>query len=257
VVNRKTLYTIKRLLPNPLITKAVKYRTMYNILREFGGRHPRHCPICGYSGFFSAYGQPLQPDAMCPRCRSVGRHRQHHLLVRQHNDWIEGKSILHFAPEPAFVDDYAKRAALYVQADYSPARSEVQVDMQAIQYEEGTFDTIIAHNILEHVPDDRKALSELNRVLKRGGRALLSAPVIEAWPDTYEDMQIKDPWERDLHFNQWDHLRLYGRDIRDRIHAAGFDLLEYVAREPDVSHYGLLRGETIFIAIQNDVLDRA
>lgn len=254
MVSRKTRYAIKQLLPNFLISKAVKYRTMYETLRDFGGRHPRHCPICGYSGFFFASGQQIQADAMCPRCRSGGRHRQHHLLVKQHNDWIEGKAILHFAPEPAFVDDYTKRAALYVQADYCPARGEVKVDMQAIEYEEGTFDTIIAHNILEHVPDDRKALSELNRVLKRGGRALLSAPVVETWPDTYENAQIKDPWERDLHFNQWDHLRLYGRDIRDRIRAAGFKLSENVAREPEVSRYGLVRGETIFIAIKNDAL---
>ncbi|MFT6451881.1 MAG: hypothetical protein ACJA06_001368, partial [Halocynthiibacter sp.] len=53
---------------------------------------------------------------------------------------------------------------------------------------------------------------------------------------------------RTLHFGQLDHVRMFGRDIRDRIIAAGFELREYVATEPDVHIYGLMRGETIFIA---------
>ena len=51
-----------------------------------------------------------------------------------------------------------------------------------------------------------------------------------------------------IHFGQENHVRYYGADVRDRIRAAGFGLKEFVASEPDVSRYGLLRGETIFVA---------
>jgi hypothetical protein len=85
-------------------------------------------------------------------------------------------------------------------------------------------------------------------VLRRGGVALLSAPLVDAWAETYENPAMQTPIERDLHFGQSDHFRIYGRDLYDRIRAAGFDLSVDVAREPEVARYGLERGETIFIA---------
>jgi hypothetical protein len=117
MINRKTRHIITKFVPNYFINLMIKYQAMYNVVREFGGRHRRQCPICGYSGFFFAYGQPLEHDAVCPGCRSIGRHRQHHLIIERHGEWINNKAVLHFAPEPAFVDAYARRAAYYVRAD--------------------------------------------------------------------------------------------------------------------------------------------
>ena len=248
MVKSEKYSTLKSICPEYLIGKLVKLRMMYNIFSEFGGRHKRYCPICEYSGYFSAYGWPLEPDAMCPKCRSLGRHRHHYILVDQCREWIDDAAVLHFGAEPFFVDDYFNRSFGYVRASYSPLDGEVRVDMQSMQYPDETFDTIIAHHVLEHVPDDRKALSEVFRVLAPGGRALLSVPMVEAWSMTYENDGIIEPWDRDLHFRQWDHVRLYGRDIRDRIRDAGFAVAAHVAMEPEVSRYGLQRGETIFVA---------
>jgi SAM-dependent methyltransferase len=191
-------------------------------------------------------------DGECPRCGSVGRHRQHELLVQRNRDWIEGAQVLHFAPEACFDQRYQQRIAStggrYVRAAYAPRKGETQVDMQAIPFPDDTFDTVIHHNVLEHVADDHQALTEIARVLKPGGRTILTVPFFDAWAKTYEDPSIAKGAERDLHFNKDDHLRLYGRDFLERLARAGFSYTTYVAEEPEVSRYGLERGETIFIA---------
>lgn len=244
---------LKAVLPRTLLDQMVLFRAGAQLFRDIRGRYPRDCPICGYHGRFWAKGrQPVVMDGECPKCRSVGRHRQHHLLMERHPDWLDGKDVLHFAPEPCFDKPYADRikatGGTYVRADYMPRKGETQVDLQAIRFPDGSFDTVIVHNVLEHVPDDNKAIAELARVTRPGGRVILSVPMFEAWEHTYEDPSITTEAGRDLHFNQNDHLRLYGRDFRDRLNRGGFDFTAYVATEPEVSRYGLERGETIFIA---------
>ena len=253
MIGRTVRRWLKALLPRKLIDQLALAEMSAKLLRDVRGRHPRRCPICGFQGLFWAKGrQPLVFDGLCPRCRSVGRHRQHELLVRRHPAWIDGRHILHFAPEPCFDQRYTIRARLtggrYVRAAYAPKKGETQVDMQAIPFPDGSFDTVICHNVLEHVADDHKALTELARVLRPGGRALISVPMFDAWAHTYEDPSVASAAGRDLHFNQNDHLRLYGRDFRDRLERAGFDFTTDVASEPQVGLYGLERGETIFIA---------
>ena len=85
-------------------------------------------------------------------------------------------------------------------------------------------------------------------MLRPCGVALLSAPLIDAWDDTYENPSIVTPQERDLHFNQDNHYRIYGRDLYDRIRSVGFGLDVDIAKEPEVHRHALERGETIFIA---------
>jgi SAM-dependent methyltransferase len=225
------------------------WRSYAQIMIALRGRHRRHCPICGFYGYFRPCGtQPVVIDGGCPMCRSAGRHRQHHLLVSKHPDWINGKRVLHVAPEPCFVRDYQRRAGDYVRGDFDPAPDEVKIDLQGIDFDTAAFDLVICHNVIEHVPNDLQALREIFRILRPGGIALLSAPLIDAWEKTYENSVIVTPQERDLHFNQEDHYRIYGRDLSDRIRQAGFDISLDVAQEPDVHRYALERGETIFIA---------
>lgn len=253
MIGRTARRAIKAVMPRKMIDQMVLLETGAKLFRDIRGRHPRECPICGYHGRFWVKGrQPLVFDGECPRCRSIGRHRQQELLVRRHPEWIDGADVLHFAPEPCFDRRYQERIAAtggrYVRAAYRPRKGETQVDMQKIPFADATFDTIIAHNVLEHIPDDHRAMTELARVMRRGGRALITVPLVEAWERTYEDPAMVSDAARDLHFNQHDHLRLYGRDFRDKLARAGFAHTSCVATEPEVSRYGLERGEAIFIA---------
>ena len=253
---------LKALLPRRIIDQLVLAELGLHAFRDVRGRHPRECPICGYRGLFWAKGrQPMVFDGLCPRCHSVGRHRQQQLLIDRHPEYLDAQTVLHFAPEPCFDRRYRERlhatAGTYVRADYLPHKGEVKVDLQAMPFPDGAFDTVICNNVLEHVPDDHKAMTEIARVLRPGGRALLTVPMYDAWAKTYEDPAITDPVGRDLHFNKDDHLRLYGRDFCDRLGAAGLAFTTYVATEPDVSRYALERGETIFIATRVDEPVRA
>jgi hypothetical protein len=88
----------------------------------------------------------------------------------------------------------------------------------------------------------------MHRVLSPGGLAIFLTPVVDAWDASYENSAIVTPKMHWLHFGQDDHLRYYGHDIIDRIRGAGFGVTRYVAVEPEVSRYGLVRGETVYVA---------
>jgi SAM-dependent methyltransferase len=102
----------------------------------------------------------------------------------------------------------------------SPLAME-RCDITAIPEPDGAFDVVICNHVLEHIPDDRRAMRELRRVLRPGGLAVLQHPVQDR-PDTYEDPGVVDPVERLRVFGQEDHVRIYGWDMLDRLRTAGF-----------------------------------
>lgn len=223
-------------------------REVARFRRAARGLVPRTCPICRYRGRFTAYGQPPRYDARCGSCRSLERQRLIRLCIDR-TGFLEGRhAVLHFAPEVQ-VGRYVKSlVAHYETADLSERRSVThRVNVEETGLAAESYDRILCSHVLEHV-DDHRALAEIHRLLVPGGRALVATPVCEGWAQTYENRAVTTPAERRVHFGQADHVRLYGRDIRDRIRAAGFALEEYAAVEPDVLTYGLMRGETLFIA---------
>jgi len=138
-----------------------------------------------------------------------------------------------------------------VYADYQTAdlsnNADLKLNVEHIELNSGSFNTIICNHVLEHV-NDRKALREIHRVLSDNGRLICSVPIVEGWEETYENCSVTNPLQRELHFDQFDHVRLYGRDFRDRLRDAGFGKIEEVtAQGEDVVQYGLLRGEKVFI----------
>jgi SAM-dependent methyltransferase len=119
--------------------------------------------------------------------------------------------------------------------------------MEEIELPEDSFDCVICNHVLEHV-DDRKATREIHRILSENGLLIASVPIIEGWETTYENPAISSAAERTLHFGQFDHVRFYGRDFRDRVCEAGFVLEEeFTAGGEDSVKHGLIRGEKIFI----------
>lgn len=133
--------------------------------------------------------------------------------------------FLHFAPERCL--EQKSRALLgerYVAADLSRPSVDVQTDITRMVFEDNSFDLIYCSNVLEHIPDDRRAMSELHRVLALGGLAIVQVPI--KGDHTYEDDTIVTLDERDHHFGQWDHVRYYGRDIQDRLASTGFRVEE-------------------------------
>lgn len=179
------------------------------------------CPCC--DGRFSSFRHHRDvPDVRCPRCGALERHRMLWLYFAQHSELLaDDLEILHFAPEHSLRRLFADRRR-YVSADLDSPLAQDQVDITAMPYNDERFDGIICSHVLEHVPDDAAGMREMVRVLKTGGWAVVMCPVANDRPRTYEDAAVTTPEERLKHFRQEDHVRLYGRDFKDRLEAAGF-----------------------------------
>jgi SAM-dependent methyltransferase len=133
--------------------------------------------------------------------------------------------VLHVAPEKQLAFRIAaQKPARYVKGDLSPVRGDIErLDVTAIGHADGAFDCVICNHVLEHVPDDARALRELWRVLKPGGFAILQTPYAAGLEKTLENQpEVMTPGQHREFYGQEDHVRLYGRDIFDRICAAGF-----------------------------------
>lgn len=202
-----------------------------------------HCPVCDYRGPFAPVRH--KPAIWCPQCDSRPRHRLLALWIGTGLAIREGAEVLHFAAEPWVRAAMAARGARYRTADIAGG-FDLRLDIEAIALPDAAVDLVIANHVLEHV-DDRAALAELRRILRPGGRAVLTVPLVEGWDATYENPGL-DAAGRALRYGDPDHRRFYGRDFRDRIRTAGFALGEFAATEPAVSDHALHRGERLFIA---------
>ena len=235
------------------LTKTLnKYKEIYP---------PKECPICGYVGIdFRPYPQIIHREVECPKCLSHERHRALWLYFRQNNHLLKnGKRVLHFAPEEQFRKLFSKCDIEYHPVDISDENWYIDeiVDVQDIPYEDNYFDLIYCSHILEHVPDDKKALSELYRVLKPGGPAVILVPINgisfelpHNYKRTLENEKYDTPKLREKHYGQFDHVRLYGTDFKDRLIESGFeiksdDFIRKLGHET-VERYALIKDENIF-----------
>jgi len=182
-----------------------------------------HCPICiSNLRELRPAGVKQRPNATCPVCGSLERHRMLWTFFQQETNLFSevSKRMLHIAPEPCFSAPLSRCPSIdYLSADLmTPAM--VQMDITDIQFPDDSFDVIYCSHVLEHVPEDRKAMKELARVLKSSGWAILQVPMGDQ--PTYEDPSITDPEERTRLFGQSDHVRRYGPDYKNRLEESGF-----------------------------------
>ena len=208
------------------------------------GVFPRECPVCGHHGRFLGMGFPQQLDSVCPKC-AAGSRQRFALLTMRSRGLFAGADVLHIAPE-ALIADWIRdhRARTYLSGDLSN-EADLVLNVERMDLPDARFDAIVCMHVLEHVNDER-ALGEMHRVLRPGGVAFIMVPIVEGWDETYEDPGVVSGAQRLLHFGQEDHVRYYGRDVRDRLRRH-FEVEELTAREPDVARFGLLRGEKIFL----------
>ncbi|KKW38261.1 MAG: hypothetical protein UY85_C0008G0009 [Candidatus Peribacteria bacterium GW2011_GWB1_54_5] len=163
---------------------------------------------------------------MCPSCRSLERHRLLWLYLEQCTDFFSARlSVLEVAPQKYMQDTFCKLKNLHYQSvDLSSPIAMLKMDLTNLQIPGDSYDCVLCSHVLEHIPDDREAMREIFRVMKPGGWAIIQGPVDHSRMETYEDFSIVSPQEREKHFGQCDHVRLYGRDFTDRLRGAGFVL---------------------------------
>lgn len=203
---------------------------------------------------FLPYGYEKQrANVLSPSTLSLERHRLLWLYLKNETDFFnatEKKKVLHFAPEQAFYKLFRNQKNLdYTTTDLFSPLADVKADICDLPFADNSYDIILCNHVLEHIPDDTKAMQELFRVLKPGGMAILQIPQELDRETTFADDSITDQKERAKIFGQYDHVRIYGRDYFDKLRSIGFTVIEedYTNKiTPElVEKYCLAKGEII------------
>lgn len=220
---------LRRLIP-------AKLRPALKAIFFFGSRY--RCPFCrSYLRALLPYRPKIsvlqehhviaggyREHALCPVCGSKDRDRLLYLFLSCKTDIFDApKRLLHVAPEARVAAILSGQTHLdYLTADLHSDKVMLKMDITDIRFPDNSFDAIICNHVLEHVIDDRKAMSELFRTLKPGGWAILQVPMSPSLEHTYEDASKTTPQAREAAFGQWDHVRIYAKDYEQRLAQAGF-----------------------------------
>ncbi len=239
--------TLKALL-GPNLQRIRTAQMMPKLISKSFGLLERECPICGYQGHFTAeihFPDVYRFDAVCPQCTSLPRTRLLWLAIQRHGLVTPSDYLLHFAPEKSVSRFLRPMPGRYVTADLMDPVADLRINIEAIDLDDDIADVIVCSHVLEHV-DDRRALKELFRILKPGGKLLAMVPMVDGWPTTYENPEPLDREQRKFHYGRSDHKRRYGRDFLERLAEPGFAVEEVGFGGAESLAYGLLLGENLY-----------
>jgi SAM-dependent methyltransferase len=202
-----------------------------------------HCPYCqkSFSKFLpggfdlpvlfekEVVGAGYRTNNVCPRCYSLDRDRLIYLFLQEKTNMFSAKlSVFHVAPEGCIralltdLPNISYHAGVKYLEGYYYDRKTNLIDITNAPFGDDEFDVIICNHVLEHIPEDRKAMREIYRMLKPGGWAILQVPISKILKETFEDPSIVKPEDRERVFGQFDHVRIYGQDYQSRLENAGF-----------------------------------
>ncbi len=218
-------------------------RDVYVRALRIGDRYA--CPICGWSGLrFLPGSKPSIPNRICPNCNSTERYRALELWLRR-GGAVNDAALLEIAPIELVRGSATELGYCYASLDLSSSRAMVLGDLCRTPFRDESFDTIICFHVLEHIPNDSAAMSELGRILKPKGSAIVIVPWDTTTATTFEGAS-DDPADNERLYGQSDHVRIYGRDVTDRLRDAGLEVEEVRwadAFEPDQLRHHLLPGD--------------
>lgn len=257
---------LKTVMPYRLYAPLLSGLRYFTSLRYLGNRF--HCPFC--DGRFSEFlpngtdapvltemqvvGGGYRNNSKCPRCRSEDRERLVYLFLQKRKPAVFSAptSFLHVAPERSLSRKLKSFPNIsYTSGDLDSPVADLQMDITRIDLPSASFDLIICNHVLEHIPDDGKAMRELHRVTKPGGCAILQVPISPLLERTMEDFSVVDPLQREQRFGQMDHVRIYGRDYSTRLEFAGWSVATIGPNEflnsDQIKEYALLENESIFV----------
>lgn len=261
-----------------VIQRAIK------LPRYLGSEH--RCPICGvglraFKPIWRSYTRKVEQFGYvhrhaeletfnreafsCPKCDASDRDR----LMAIFLDGIlpalakgGGIRLTEFAPS----DPLSRKISRNPSIEYRTAdlyRNDVQdrIDLTDISYPDELTDIFICSHMFEHIPDDRKAMRELYRILKPGGFGLVLVPLAVGVDETHEDPTIVSDELRWKYFGMGDHVRHYGkRDFVERLTAAGFVVdqlgIEYFGQET-FRRAGIADNSVLYVVLKDGAAGNA
>ncbi len=202
------------------------------------------------------YGSQLRSNALCPGTLSLERHRLLWLYLERETNFLTRQlKVLHVAPEQVFYRKFKQfEAWQYISTDLNSPLADVVADICDLPFPNDEFDLILCNHVLEHIPNDITAMTELYRVLKKGGTLIAQVPLEEERKETFEDNSITDASKRTQIFGQYDHVRIYGQDYYDRLESVGFStnkvFFQAHLTEDEMALYALPQKEKIPVMLK-------
>jgi len=216
-----------------------------------GSKHIDPIDEKGFKSFLPYGYESPRENVLSPSTLSLERHRLLWLYLKNETDFFTAPlKVLHFAPEQAFYKRFRKLKNLeYTTTDLNSPLADVKADICNLPFDDQSFDVIFCNHVLEHIPNDTKAMQELYRILKPGGWGIFQIPQDLKRETTFEDDSITDKKERAKIFGQYDHVRIYGRDYFDKLRSIGFNVEEVdytnAMNAEEIEKYRLDMGEII------------
>ena len=173
-------------------------------------------------------GGGLYLQDICPVCLSSYRQRSIAKYLIQNDLLLQSHSVLHIAPEQGLYHFVSRKVkGKYVCGDLLPQKylhidHIKKIDITDIGFPDNFFNLILCNHVLEHIPNDQKAIAELFRVLAMNGTAILQVPISMLLTQTYEDDSVVTDEQRVARYGQKDHVRVYAMDYIDRLKDGGF-----------------------------------
>lgn len=252
----KKLYSfLLNTLPRPLLIRlSYPFKKIAPVL--YKGNNVE-CPVCEKSfRKFLSYGSEVahRENVLCPYDLTLERHRLMWLYLKNHSSFLSAEKleVLHIAPEQCFYQRFKDQTNLnYLTGDLVSPLADIHFDLHSIPLEDNRFDVVFCNHVLEHVDDALQCMKELYRVLKPGGFGIMQVPQDFTREATYEDPTITSPEEREKHFWQKDHVRLFGKDYPEWLRKAGFTVTEFLPEQhyskEKIERYCLQKEEILYI----------
>lgn len=248
---KKLFKYILNTLPRPLLIKLSYLARPLLALSLRGTKYTDPIDQRQFKSFLPYGYENPRENVLSPSTLSLERHRLLWLYLKNKTDFfITPAKVLHFAPEQAFYKRFRKLQHLdYTTTDLNSPLADVQADICNLPFQDRSFDIILCNHVLEHIPDDTRAMQELFRVLKPGGWGIFQIPQDLKRATTFQDDSVTDRKERAKIFGQYDHVRIYGRDYFDKLRSVGFTVVEadYIVElsDAEIEKYRLAKGEII------------
>ena len=252
---KKIIRFLLKNIPRPILIRLSYFFRLFTPILYKGNNV--ECPVCQkHFRTFLPYGYVNQREnVLCPYDLTLERHRLMWLYLKNESVFFTKSNldVLHIAPEQCFYKLFKNQKNInYLTGDLESPLADLHFDLHNIPLQENKFDVVFCNHVLEHVTDAKKCMSELYRVMKPGGFGIFQVPQDFTREVTYEDPSIVTPEEREKHFWQYDHVRLFGLDYPDWLRSVGFIVEEYNPQKnfnlEQFERYRLMKNEILYIA---------